>query len=341
MQDLRQKTEPISGRGWAVAVALLGFGLPLFANVQEIHPRPNREWNRGRNQGEMNIRLRVDQDVEVAIQGSRVRVRTLGGRWATDQGSDMSAPLPMRPVPVEMSRRDGRGRVWVIEQPSHRNGFRMVLRISDPQRGDDRYHVRLRYPTENWGWERSAAPSPRPAPRPALGPGPRPLPPPSHSWNNSGSWNDGRGRNDNRHRNDHGPDAWRQVSFGRPNSWNRLPGRPLDARWRERAPNAHGRNGGRFEFRGRIDDEVLFFIRGGQVTAQTQAGRGMQLERWSLDQPFPAGRPVRLQLSRRDGRGRVEVLESPHPSNNYTTVLRVYDPRGGSDRYHFRLDWRW
>lgn len=133
---------------------------------------------------------------------------------------------------------------------------------------------------------------------------------------------------------------WRGVSFGRPGSWSRLPGYPLDLRRQERVSDIHGRNGGRFEFRGHVDEEVLFFVRGHQVTAQTRFGRHMRIERWSLDEPLPIGRPLRIQVSKRDGRGSVQLLEAPHPSNNYTAVIRVYDPRGGSDRYHFRLDWR-
>ena len=73
---------------------------------------------------------------------------------------------------------------------------------------------------------------------------------------------------------------------------------------------------------------------------QNYAGRGMQVERWSMDDRLPVGRPVRLHLDRKDGRGHVQLLESPNPRNNYTAIVRVVDPKGGSDRYHFRLDWR-
>ncbi|MCW5965295.1 MAG: hypothetical protein KIT83_14770, partial [Bryobacterales bacterium] len=89
-----------------------------------------------------------------------------------------------------------------------------------------------------------------------------------------------------------------------------------------------------------VDEEVIFYIRGNEVTAQTQFGRRMEVERWSQDEPIPVGRPLRLRLDRRDGRGQVQLLEEPNPRNNYTTVILVSDRRGGSDRYHFRLDWR-
>lgn len=140
-------------------------------------------------------------------------------------------------------------------------------------------------------------------------------------------------------------DRWGRDRDDRWNSdrdrWGRSAGFPLDPRFRERSRDHDGRRGGRFEFRGRIDDEVIFYIRGGRVSVQNRAGRGMLIERWSLDDSLPVGRPVRLKLDRKDGRGRIQLLESPNPRNNYTAVVRVVDTKGGSDRYHFRLDWRY
>lgn len=159
-------------------------------------------------------------------------------------------------------------------------------------------------------------------------------------WRSNAGWSNdrfGRDRDDNRwDRNG----SWdRDGNWNRGNGWGR--GYTLDPRFRVREGDYRGPNGGRFEFRGRIDDEVYFFIRGGRVTVQNRAGRGMLVERWSLDDPFPVGARVRLNIDRRDGRGRVQLVEEPSPRNNYTAVIRVFDPSGGSDRYHFRLDWRY
>lgn len=301
-----------SARMAVVLAALLGLSAALLANVQEIRPRPNNHWGRDRGQGEMNIRLRVDEEVDVIVRGDRILVRTLSGAWVQDLGSDYSAALPQREVAVQFSKRRGRGRAWLLEEPNRRNGFAARFRISDPMGGEGNYHIRLRYRVEGWGWESRSAADPATWGGGALRPSPAPVT----------------------------AVAWRGPSWGRPSSWGRLPGRMLDPRRQERVRDIHGRNGGRFEFRGRIDEEVLFFIRGGEVTAQTQFGQRVQVERWSLDEPLPLGRRLRLQVSKRDGRGHVEILEEPNPSNRYTTVLRVSDWRGGSDRYHFRLDWR-
>jgi hypothetical protein len=292
-------------------IALCATGVPLYANVQEIRPRPNGDW-KGNGHGEMNIRLRVDQEAEVTVRGDRVRVHTISGRWVTEEGSTMSAPLPFTNARIDFSKKDGRGKVWVVQQPSAANRYQLVFRISDPQGGMGRYHIRLRYPTAGTGWQQSAV---------------RPPAPPRHGYGFSP-----RGHDDS---------AWSKVSFRRPGSWNRMPGVPLDPRRMERVSDVHGRNGGRFEFRGRVDEEVLFFLRGNQVTVQTRVGRSVEVERWSLDEPVPVGRPLQIRMSTKDGRGMVDLLEPPHPGNNYTAVIRVYDPRGGSDRYHFRMDWQY
>ncbi|MDZ7637250.1 MAG: hypothetical protein U5J83_03210 [Bryobacterales bacterium] len=162
-------------------------------------------------------------------------------------------------------------------------------------------------------------------------------------WRQDDRWGDdgyrGRDRDDRWDRDDDwGRDRDDRWNRGRS---SRSFGYPLDPRFRERSRDHDGRRGGRFEFRGRIDDEVLFFIRGGQVTVQNRAGRGMLVERWSMDDSLPVGRPVRIDLDRKDGRGRVQLVEAPSPRNNYTAVVRVFDPNGGSDRYHIRLDWRY
>jgi hypothetical protein len=36
----------------------------------------------------------------------------------------------------------------------------------------------------------------------------------------------------------------------------------------------------------------------------------------------------------------VVLLERPWQGNDFTAVVRVEDPSGGDDRYHFLLQWR-
>ena len=141
---------------WRIALAflvVLAVATPSFARVQEIRPKPNSNWGRDRGMGEMNIRLHLEEEAEIEVRGGRVFIRTLSGAWAREYGSNMSAPLPQRATTVEMSRRRGRGRVWMVEQPTAKNRFTFIFRIEDTRDGEGRYHIRLRYRTSGWGWE--------------------------------------------------------------------------------------------------------------------------------------------------------------------------------------------
>jgi hypothetical protein len=92
-----------------------------------------------------------------------------------------------------------------------------------------------------------------------------------------------------------------------------------------------------FEWRGRVDDEVRIVMRGGQVWTQLVSGQARGA-RAHVSQVLPsqAGQ-VRLQLL--DGRGDVRVIQQPSRGNNYTTVVRIYDPSGGADRYRVAAYW--
>src|SRR6266700_5033947 len=46
--------------------------------------------------GQCDIRLQVDNQVEVAVRGDLASIRTLSGRDARDDGSECNAPLPSR-----------------------------------------------------------------------------------------------------------------------------------------------------------------------------------------------------------------------------------------------------
>jgi hypothetical protein len=48
---------------------------------------------------------------------------------------------------------------------------------------------------------------------------------------------------------------------------------------------------------------------------------------------------VNVVLDRSDGRGEVAVVQQPNPRNDYTAVIRVYDPRGGASMYGLVARW--
>ena len=53
-----------------------------------------------------------------------------------------------------------------------------------------------------------------------------------------------------------------------------------------------------------------------------------------------AGQFHEFTLSKRDGRGDVELLEPPSEAMT-TRQAALSDPRGGDDHYHVRLEWEW
>jgi hypothetical protein len=97
-----------------------------------------------RGKGQCDIRLQVDDQVEVSVRGDGVFVRTLSGQDARDDGSECNAPLPpedLRGFNFEV--KDSRGDIRLVEEPSRRNGGRALVRIRDSPGGFGRYHFRL------------------------------------------------------------------------------------------------------------------------------------------------------------------------------------------------------
>jgi hypothetical protein len=52
---------------------------------------------------------------------------------------------------LRLQQRDGRGAMWIAEEPSRRNNWTLVVGVSDPKRGEQRYHARIT-------WEASREP---------------------------------------------------------------------------------------------------------------------------------------------------------------------------------------
>ena len=80
---------------------------------------------------------------------------------------------------------------------------------------------------------------------------------------------------------------------------------------------------GRFEFRGRVDDEAIFYIRRDQATAEAVRGRRVDAERVQFSQPLPDRALRAFQIRKREGRGNVELLEEPTRENGWTAVVRI------------------
>ncbi len=87
-------------------------------------------------------------------------------------------------------------------------------------------------------------------------------------------------------------------------------------------------------------DEVLdVSIRGSEARLVTMRGRNPGRAEALFSNPVPTDRGVSLDVAKSYGRGSVSIIERPSPTNDFTTLIRLEDPRGGSDNYKFRLDW--
>ena len=94
--------------------------------------------------GQCDIRLQVDDQVEVSVRGDAVFIRTLSGQDARDDGSECNAPLPPYDIRgFNFEVKDSRSEIRLVEQPSRQNGGRAVVRIRDSPGGFGRYHFRL------------------------------------------------------------------------------------------------------------------------------------------------------------------------------------------------------
>ena len=94
--------------------------------------------------GQCDIRLEIDNEVRITVRRDQVLIHTVSGEDARDDGSDCNVPLPDRNVQnFAVVPLDNRSEIRVLERPSARNDFAVVVRILDSAAGFGRYHFRL------------------------------------------------------------------------------------------------------------------------------------------------------------------------------------------------------
>src|SRR5262245_34494611 len=114
-------------RGAWIAVLVLAAVLPAAADTQFQIRRMTRD-DVPLGKGQCDIRLQVDNEVEVAVHRDTVRIRTVVGREAYDDGSECNAPLPDRDVgPIGFEVRDKRNEIRLIAEPTRRNNFTAIV----------------------------------------------------------------------------------------------------------------------------------------------------------------------------------------------------------------------
>lgn len=100
---------------------------------------------------------------------------------------------------------------------------------------------------------------------------------------------------------------------------------------------AQARDGG-VVWRGSVDDVARVVIRGNSVRTYAVSGRSP----YSVSSRTMGGQPDfgdRVNLDSTQGRGTIRIAQYPDRGNNFTTIVEIRDPQGGSAPYEFRLNW--
>lgn len=180
-----------------IVLFTLAAAFPAVADTQFRIRRMTRD-DVPLGKGQCDIRLQVDNEVEVTVRRDTVNIHTIAGRDATDDGSECNAPLPDRdPVGFRFEVLDSRDSIRLLGEPSRRNDFAAIVAIRDNSGGQGRYHFRLSWETTGGdyrgpGDRPGGRPIERPIDRPIDRPGPPPGPP-GFMWNDVVSYQ-GRGR---------------------------------------------------------------------------------------------------------------------------------------------------
>jgi hypothetical protein len=139
LKEVKQSTLCRNG----VALLILCAALPALADTRfQIRRMTRNDVPLGK--GQCDIRLQVDNEVEVSVHRDTVGIRTISGRDARDDGSECNEPLPDRDVPgFNFQVVDRRNEIRMLAEPSRRNDFTAIVRIRDSDGGEGRYHFRL------------------------------------------------------------------------------------------------------------------------------------------------------------------------------------------------------
>jgi hypothetical protein len=90
---------------------------------------------------------------------------------------------------------------------------------------------------------------------------------------------------------------------------------------------------------GRVDGKVRVTVEGSRTSVETLAGAPVSDERAIFDRTLPMYEGLNPVVTKRRGRGRVELVEYPSRRNNYRIVFTVEDDKGGSDSYEVEVGW--
>lgn len=97
----------------------------------------------GQRSGTAFWRGTVDNRVQLIIRGRTIETRTVAGRTYPAGTYSFTATMPNQDVNLEVDKKDGRGNVRVIQQPSRRNNYTGIVEIEDSDGGARQYQLEI------------------------------------------------------------------------------------------------------------------------------------------------------------------------------------------------------
>ena len=96
---------------------------------------------------------------------------------------------------------------------------------------------------------------------------------------------------------------------------------------------------GRLDIRLYVDGAAEVRIHGNSVIYKSLQGQESRNAGSETTGILPARALKKLEITKKDGRGTFVLMQQPTAENNFQAMLRIYDPKGGEDRYHLRILW--
>ncbi len=95
---------------------------------------------------------------------------------------------------------------------------------------------------------------------------------------------------------------------------------------------------GRVTWRGRVDGTVSIRVSGEDVESADETASGMS--QVSVDMTgYLASRQGNVRINKKSGRGSVSIIEQPSAQNDFTAVIRIFDPERSDDFYEVDIEW--
>jgi hypothetical protein len=85
----------------------------------------------------------VDDVVLIRIRNRNSQTRTISGRPYNDENVIFDRRAPRRNATATVKKKDGRGQVFILQQPNSRNNYTTFVQIVDKKGGPDRYRFIL------------------------------------------------------------------------------------------------------------------------------------------------------------------------------------------------------